>query len=121
MVDDSEDSAFPPPPAIRAIHICTNWRAGDIMPSCGAKGAKEFADALETGLKERNLPFTFRRLHCMGKCHIGPTMKISHGGPFVMGAQADDAPKILDLLANAEFDALAEAFPITERQKKIEN
>ena len=76
---------------------------------------------METGLKERDLPFTFRRLHCMGKCHIGPTMKISHGGPFIMGAQANDAPKILDLLAAADFDALAKAFPVTERQKNIED
>jgi len=38
-----------------------------------------------------------------------------------MGAQADDAPRILKLLADADFDALAKAFPITERQRNIED
>ncbi|MBT5107485.1 MAG: (2Fe-2S) ferredoxin domain-containing protein [Rhodospirillaceae bacterium] len=118
--DASTDVTMPPPPDIRAIHLCINWRAGNTLPSCGEKGAKELADALEAGLKARDLPYTFRRMHCMGKCHIGPTLKISHGGPFVMGAQEADAPRILDWLADKNFDALAEAFPLPKADKNID-
>jgi NADH:ubiquinone oxidoreductase subunit E len=117
----TDTSSRPPPPAVRAIHLCVNWRAGDVLPSCGEKGSKELADALEAGLKARDLPYTFRRLHCMGKCHIGPTMKISHGGPFIMGAQDSDVPQILDWLADTDFEALAAAFPLPAKDINIED
>ncbi len=105
----------------RKINICINFRAGNILPSCGARGGRELADALEAGIIERDLPYDFNRLHCMGKCHIGPTMRISPDGSFLMGAQEGDVPRILDLLQAEDLDGLAIAFPLPEQDRNIED
>lgn len=105
----------------RTLNICINFRAGNLIPSCGAVGSKELADALEAGIAERGLPLTFRRLHCMGKCHIGPTVKLSHGGPFIMGAKASDVPQILDWLEAEDFEALKKAFPLPKTSINLED
>lgn len=97
------------------IVICTNWRAGGILPSCGENGSKELAAAIEKGLRDRDLPLEFQELHCMGKCHLGPTMRLVPAGPFIMGAKEEDAPHILDLISEGKFDQLAEEFPLTEK------
>ncbi len=102
------------------LNICVNFRAGDILPSCGARGSRELADALEAGIAERGLALEFKRLHCMGKCHIGPTMKVAPGGPFVMGAQASNARQVLDLIEAGDIDALADAFPLPEDELNLE-
>ena len=104
----------------RTLNICINFRAGNLIPSCGAVGSKELADALEAGIAERGLPLTLRRLHCMGKCHIGPTVKLSHDGPFVMGAMDTDVPKILDCLEAENWEALKEAFPLPKVDINLE-
>ena len=109
------------PQEARTLNICINFRAGDLLPSCGAVGSRELADALEAGIAERALPLTFKRLHCMGKCHIGPTIKLSHGGPFIMGAQVSDVPQILDWLEAEDYDALKEAFPLPKASINLEN
>jgi len=103
-----------------SLNICVNFRAGDILPSCGARGGRELADALEAGITERGIEVEFNRLHCMGKCHIGPTMKFAPGGPFIMGAQASDAPLILDHIEAGDIDALAEAFSRPEDELNLE-
>ncbi len=105
----------------RKINICINFRAGNVLPSCGARGGRELADALEAGITERQLPYEFNRLHCMGKCHIGPTMRISPGGAFIMGAQESDVPRILDLLQAGDIDELAIAFPLPEQDRNLED
>ena len=98
-------------PAFRALRLCTNYRAGYTLPSCGARGAKEVAAELERQWPERNLPFELETVHCMGKCHIGPTMKLIPGGPFIMGAQSkEDVTRILDLLEAGDFDRAAEEY-----------
>ncbi len=103
------------------LNICINFRAGDLLPSCGAEGSKELADALEAGIAARGIPLTFKRLHCMGKCHIGPTIKLSHGGPFIMGAKESDVPQILDWLEAGDFDALKTAFPLPKASINLED
>jgi (2Fe-2S) ferredoxin len=105
----------------RTLNICINFRGGDLLPSCGAVGSKELADALEAGIAERGLPLIFKRLHCMGKCHIGPTVKLSHGGPFIMGAKESDVPQILDWLAAEDFEALKAAFPLPKTSINLED
>ena len=66
------------------------------------------------------MPLTLRRLHCMGKCHIGPTVKLSHGGPFVMGAKANEVPQILDWIEAEDCKALQEAFPLSKVNINLE-
>jgi hypothetical protein len=48
----------------------------------------------------------------MGKCHLGPTMRILPNGPFIMAAQEADVPQILDLLEKDDLNGLANAFPL---------
>ena len=52
--------------------------------------------------------------------HIGPTVKLSHGGPFIMRAKDSDVPQILDWLKAEDWDALKEAFPLTKVDINIE-
>jgi len=107
-------------PRATTLSICINFRAGETLPSCGARGSRELADALQAGIAERGLAIQFKRLHCMGKCHIGPTMRIWPGGPFVMGATEADAAEILDRLEAGDWDALAARFPLPEEDRNLE-
>jgi len=98
-------------PVFRALRMCTNFRAGYTLPSCGARGAAEVAAELERQWPERNLPFELETVHCMGKCHIGPTMKLIPAGPFILGARTkEDVTRILDLLEAGDFDQAAQEF-----------
>lgn len=93
------------------LRACTNFRAGDILPSCGAVKSKELAKLLEDGIAARGIPLKFEKVHCMGKCHIGPTLKLLPAGPFLQGAQPEDAERLLDMLEAGDIEAAQEAFP----------
>ncbi len=88
-----------------------NFRAGDRMTSCGAKGSREMTKALQSGLSERKLDWHLEKVHCMGKCHLGPTMRVLPNGPFIMGVQEEDVPRVLDLLERNEIEELVATFP----------
>ena len=94
--------------------ICVNLRTGDLIPSCGAKGSRDIADLLESGLITQNIPLKLEKLHCMGKCHIGPTLRLAPAGPFIMGIDVKDVPHILEMLKAQKFDELASEFPLAE-------
>ena len=94
------------------VMICINYRANNLVDSCGRRGSADVADALEAGIRERALSYDLVRTHCMGKCHIGPTVRIVPGGPVVMGAATADVPHILDRLAAQEIDELANEYPV---------
>ena len=68
--------------------------------------------ALEAGIASRGLSWQIEKVHCMGKCHLGPTMRILPNGSFIMGAQEVDVPQILDLLEKGDLNGLANAFPL---------
>lgn len=72
------------------------------------------AELIKNGIAERAIPLELETLHCMGKCHIGPTMRLAPGGPFIMGVGVDDVPHILDMLSAQKFDELAAEFPLAE-------
>ena len=94
------------------IRACVNFRAGSRLPSCGARGSREMVAALELGISQRGLDWRVEPVHCMGKCHLGPTMRILPNGPFVMGVQAADVGRVLDLLAAGHIDTLAKSYPL---------
>lgn len=96
------------------LAICVNWRAGNMLPSCGNVGSRELVSALETGLEEQKIDLQLQKLHCMGKCHLGPTMRLVPAGPFIMGAKEEDAAHILQLLKEEKFDQLAKEFPLKD-------
>ena len=68
--------------------------------------------ALKTGIELRRLPWNIELAHCMGKCHLGPTMKVLPDRCYVMGASESDVPRILDLLEIGDIKTLEEAFPM---------
>ncbi len=101
------------PPTDRPIlRMCINFRAGDRLPSCGARGSREMVAALTEGIEARGLPFQVEHVHCMGKCHIGPTVRILPEGPWIMGLQEADVPQALALLEAGKVEELAAAFPL---------
>ena len=93
------------------LRMCVNFRAGDLLPSCGARGAKELQPVLAEKLAERGNFLSLDPVHCMGKCHAGPTLKLLPGGPFLLGAQVADVGRLLDLLEAEAYDEAAAAFP----------
>lgn len=94
------------------IRACVNFRAGTRLPSCGARGAREMIAALQAGIVERKIDCRIETVHCMGKCHLGPTMRILPNGAYVMGIKLADVPKCLELLEAGKLDELATAFPL---------
>lgn len=98
--------------SFRALRLCTNFRAGFTLPSCGARGAEDIRAEIARQWPERNMPFDFETVHCMGKCHIGPTLRLVPAGPFLMGATTkEDVTRILDLLEAGDIEKAAQEFP----------
>ncbi|MCR9218800.1 MAG: (2Fe-2S) ferredoxin domain-containing protein [Alphaproteobacteria bacterium] len=93
------------------LRLCVNFRAGDILPSCGARGAKELAAALQEKMPDALPEMRLESVHCLGRCHIGPTIRLSPSGPFLQGVQAEDVDFLIEKLKAGDLDALLEAFP----------
>ena len=72
--------------------------------------------ALEAGIASRGLSWQIEKVHCMGKCHLGPTMRILPNGSFIMGAQEADVSRILDLLGSNDLNGLANTFPLPPQE-----
>ena len=99
--------------AFRSLRLCTNFRAGYTLPSCGARGADDVHAEIARQWPDRNMPFAFETVHCMGKCHIGPTLRLVPAGPFLMGVRtAEDVTRVLDLLEAGDIEKAAEEFPV---------
>jgi (2Fe-2S) ferredoxin len=92
------------------LKVCVNFRAGDVLPSCGAKGSRELAQSLKEEIAKRGDFISLETVHCLGKCHIGPTLKLLPSGPFLQGPQAADAACIADLLQAESYDILEHKF-----------
>ena len=105
----------------KALMLCTNFRAGQILPSCGAVGSQDLAIALKEGLREREIPLRLETVHCMGKCHLGPTMRLIPRGPFIMGVQPENLDHVLDLLEARDYEALGRAYPLPTEHPDAED
>ena len=97
------------------LKVCVNFRAGDVLPSCGAKGSRELAQSLKEEIAKRGDFISLETVHCLGKCHIGPTLKLLPSGPFLQGAQAADAACIADLTDDARITVTVGPRRITAR------
>lgn len=93
------------------LRLCTNFRAGDLLPSCGARGSKDLARLLRQEIEKRGGFISLETVHCLGKCHIGPTLKLLPGGPYLQGASPQDAARIAEGLLNEEYEELERQFP----------
>ena len=101
------------------LRLCINLRAGDILPSCGARGSRELANALEKALEDRDLPFTLETVHCMGKCHIGPAIQLMPRGPILVGLNSDNLDNLLELLEKRDFNRLEELYKEPEESVSL--
>ena len=95
-----------------------NYRANNLVDSCGARGSKELAAALKKAIEAQDLPITLETDHCMSKCHLGPTLRILPNGPYIMGCQESDVPEILETLKKGNITALAKQFPLLETEQE---
>ncbi|MDF1750067.1 MAG: (2Fe-2S) ferredoxin domain-containing protein [Alphaproteobacteria bacterium] len=107
----SEEETNTPGRRYLRIKICVNYRAGDLLPSCGANDSRELAAALKEEIAKRDDFITLEPVHCLGKCHIGPTLKLLPSGPFLQGAKVEDAAKIAALLQAESYEELMRQFP----------
>ncbi len=80
------------------LMICTNRRYGAESASCAARSSLQIADAIENGVRTRNINIVIERSVCMGQCLKGPTLRMAPGGGFILGKTLDDVDAILDEL-----------------------
>ena len=82
------------------VLICVNRRFKSGEPSCAARGSLAIAEAIERGVRERNIDIAVERFICFGQCTKGPTVKLVPGD-FILGTTPDMVPAILDELEAA--------------------
>ena len=47
----------------------------------------------------------------MGRCHLGPTLRLVPDGPYFLGLQAKDAGRLAAFLASGDIAGAVSAFP----------
>ena len=68
--------------------------------------------ALQAGVIKRSLNCQIETVHCMSKCHLGPTMKVLPNAGYIMGVKLRDVPQVLDLLEQNGIERLIALFPL---------
>ena len=79
--------------------ICVNKRMTAV--SCAGRGSEAVADAIEHGVMERGLAVEIIRIHCFGRCELGPNLRVI-GKEFHHHVDLEQVPDILDALSEAE-------------------
>ncbi len=73
------------------VRICINKRLNtDRLPSCGGRGSRGLADALERLILAERIPASITRGPCMNNCLIGPNLKIQAGEFFNLQGDISD-------------------------------
>lgn len=97
------------------LRVCVNFRAGEILPSCGARDSRRLPELLRRELADAGVEMRIEPVHCLGRCHLGPALKLLPRGPFLLGVTPDDAGKLARLLheggQSGDYAALLAAFP----------
>jgi len=83
------------------ITVCINHRANPDVPSCGARGADAIAARLEEEVARQGLSLRVERFNCLGKCELGPNLKVSPAGGFCHGVRLQDVPQLLEDVLSA--------------------
>lgn len=81
-----------------ALLVCQNLRPGADRASCKARGSGGLLDRIEREVRARGLRLAVEPSICMGKCTLGPTVRLAPGGPFFQGLSGADVPAFLDRL-----------------------
>jgi len=85
----------------KVITVCINHRANPDVPSCGARGADAIANLLEREIAAQGLLLKVERFNCLGKCELGPNLKVSPAGGFCHGASVEMIPQWLEQISSA--------------------
>lgn len=80
---------------MKKVIVCVNMRANPDQPSCAARGGVALAEALEQAIEERGLPLTLERFECLGRCNMGPNVKLAPGGAFLHHVRPDHIAPVL--------------------------
>lgn len=106
MNDDAENI-----PKFKALFHCVNYRASGNVTSCGARGAPELAKELQEEWAKRDMKLELKQVHCLGRCHLGPTLRLVPGGQFLVGAsKPGDGRRIVELVDREDYETLNAEF-----------
>jgi NADH:ubiquinone oxidoreductase subunit E len=82
----------PQTPPIFTVRVCINKRLNtDRLPSCGGRGSRGLADALERMIMAERIPVSVTRGPCMNNCLNGPNLKIQAADYFNLQDDISDA------------------------------
>jgi len=74
------------------VRLCINKRLNtDRLPSCGGRGSRGLADALERLITAERIPASITRGPCMNNCLHGPNLKIQGADYFNLEGDMSDA------------------------------
>jgi len=79
-----------------SLLICINERQDPTRPSCAQRGSLQLAEAIEKEIADRGVELKVERIHCLGHCQKGPTMRLAPGGKFYLGKKDTEIKAILD-------------------------
>jgi len=95
----------------KALFHCVNYRASGNVTSCGARGAPELAKELQEEWATRDMKLELKPVHCLGRCHLGPTLRLVPGGQFLVGAsKPGDGHRIVELVDREDYETLNAEF-----------
>ena len=98
-------------PAFKALFHCVNHRVSGNVTSCGARGAPDLAKELQEEWAKRDMKLQLKPVHCLGRCHLGPTLRLVPGGQFLVGAsKPGDGRRIVELVERGDYDTLNAEF-----------
>jgi len=81
--------------------VCVNRRLSDDKPSCAARGSEVLAQRFGDEITRRGLAVDLREVYCMGRCELGPNVRIVPSGETYHGVGEDDIESLLQDLAIA--------------------
>ena len=75
--------------------VCINQRLGTGQRSCVGSGNLDYIRQIRGMIAEAGLDVSVVERECLGKCEIGPVMRIAPGGRFFTEIDAGSLPLIM--------------------------
>lgn len=105
----TESQGMPTEPGTSATMVACVKQRGAGSPSCGGRGSVALLQALRRALDARGLnDVPIQEVQCLGRCTIGPNMRLK-GGAFFSGVTEADLDAICDA---AEAHRAGRAAPV---------
>ena len=76
--------------------MCINERLGTGQRSCIGSGNRDYIEAMRGLLADAGLDIKIVERECLGKCEIGPIMRIAPAGKFFTNIDQQTLPLIVD-------------------------